>query len=33
VISFAAEDWSGVHPRGGRLEHFVTPEWLAAATD
>ena len=33
VISFAAEDWSGVHPRGGRLEHFVTPDWLATATD
>jgi phosphohistidine phosphatase len=33
VISFAAEDWNGVHPRGGRLEHFVTPGWLAAATD
>jgi phosphohistidine phosphatase len=33
VISFAVEDWAGVHPRGGRLEHFVTPEWLAAGTD
>ena len=33
AISFAAEDWSGVHPRGGRLEHFVTPDWLATATD
>ena len=33
VISFAAENWTGVHPRGGRLEHFVTPAWLAAATD
>ena len=33
VISFAAENWNGVHPRGGRLEHFVTPGWLAAATD
>ena len=33
AISFAAEDWSGVHPHGGRLEHFVTPNWLATATD
>ena len=33
AISFAAEDWSSVHPRGGRLEHFVTPDWLATATD
>ena len=33
AISFAAEDWLGVHPRGGRLEHFVTPKWLATATD
>lgn len=33
AISFAAEDWSGIHPRGGRLEHFVTPRWLATATD
>jgi len=33
VISFASDDWSEVHPRGGRLEHFITPRWLAAATD
>ena len=33
VITFAAENWNGVHPRGGRLEHFLTPRWLAAATD
>ena len=33
VIGFAVESWNGVHPRGGRLEHFVTPKWLAAATD
>lgn len=33
VINFAVETWNGVHPRGGRLEHFITPEWLAAATD
>jgi phosphohistidine phosphatase len=33
AISFAVDDWSAVHPRGGRLEHFVTPDWLAAGTD
>jgi phosphohistidine phosphatase len=33
AISFAVEDWSSVHSRGGRLEHFVTPGWLATATD
>ena len=33
AISFAVEDWNSVHPRGGRLEHFVTPGWLATATD
>ena len=33
IVSFAAEAWSGVHAHGGRLEHFVTPKWLAAATD
>jgi phosphohistidine phosphatase len=31
AISFAVDDWRGVHPRGGRLEHFVTPKWLATA--
>jgi phosphohistidine phosphatase len=33
TITFAAEAWSGVHANGGRLEHFVTPKSLAAATD
>ena len=33
AISFAAADWSGVHPHGGRLEHFVTPRMLEAATE
>ena len=33
AISFASRDWRGVHPHGGRLEHFVTPDWLAMATD
>jgi len=33
TISLAAASWSGVHARGGRLEHFVTPEWLETAGD
>jgi phosphohistidine phosphatase len=33
VITFAVEDWGGVHAHGGRLEHFVGPKWLEAATD
>jgi phosphohistidine phosphatase len=31
VIDFAAENWRKLHPRGGRLERFVTPRSLAAA--
>jgi phosphohistidine phosphatase len=33
AIQFAAEDWRGAHPSGGRLEHFITPKWLEVATD
>jgi len=33
VITFAVEDWRSVHPQGGRLEHFVAPKWIEAATD
>ena len=33
MISFAVESWNGLHPEGGRLEHFVTPDALEAATD
>lgn len=33
VISFALDDWSRLHPQAGRLEHFVTPQTLEAATD
>lgn len=33
AIGFASEDWSGVHAHGGRIEHFVTPDLLEAATD
>ena len=31
VIDFAAQDWGKVHPRGGRLERFVSPRSLADA--
>jgi phosphohistidine phosphatase len=33
VIDFAIEDWSKLHPRSGRLERFVVPRMLEAATD
>jgi phosphohistidine phosphatase len=33
VIDFAGDDWRKLHPRGGRLDRFVTPRSLKAATD
>jgi phosphohistidine phosphatase len=33
VIDFAIDDWSKLHPRSGRLERFVVPRMLEAATD
>ena len=33
VIDFPIADWSKLHPRSGRLERFVVPRTLAAATD
>ena len=33
VIDFPGEDWSTLHPRGGRLERFVSPRSLAAPPD
>ncbi len=33
LISFAAKSWDELHPMGGRLEHFVTPQTLEPATD
>jgi hypothetical protein len=32
VIDFAAEDWSLIHDRSGRLDRFITPRPLAEAT-
>jgi len=32
AMTFASDGWDGVHPHGGRLEHFVTPKWLEAPT-
>ena len=33
VIDFAIGNWSKLHPRSGRLDRFVAPRTLAAATD
>jgi phosphohistidine phosphatase len=33
VIDFALDTWSGVHELSGRLEHFVTPRWIAEAAN
>ena len=33
VIDFAIADWSKLHSRSGRLERFVVPRMLEAATD
>jgi phosphohistidine phosphatase len=33
VIDFTFDDWSRLHDHGGRLERFVTPRLIAAATD
>jgi phosphohistidine phosphatase len=33
VIDLAFDDWSQLHPHAGRLERFVSPRLLAAATD
>ncbi len=33
VIDFAGDDWRKLHPNGGRLDRFVTPRSLKAATD
>jgi phosphohistidine phosphatase len=33
VIDFAFDDWSLLHDKAGRLERFVSPRLIAAATD
>jgi phosphohistidine phosphatase len=33
VIDLAFDDWSKLHPNAGRLERFVSPRMLEAATD
>jgi phosphohistidine phosphatase len=33
VIEFVGDDWRKLHPHGGRLERFVSPRSIAAATD
>ena len=33
VIELAFDDWSKLHPSSGRLERFVSPRLIEAATD
>jgi phosphohistidine phosphatase len=33
VIDFAGDDWQTLHPRGGRLDRFITPRSIKTATD
>jgi phosphohistidine phosphatase len=33
VIDIPGDDWRALHPQGGRLERFITPRLLKAATD
>jgi phosphohistidine phosphatase len=33
VIDVPGDDWGALHPQGGRLERFITPRLLKAATD
>jgi phosphohistidine phosphatase len=33
ILDFALENWGKLHPRSGRLERFVSPKSIAAATN
>jgi phosphohistidine phosphatase len=33
IIEFPIDDWGRLHPQSGRLERFVSPKWLEAATN
>jgi phosphohistidine phosphatase len=33
IIDFAVDDWSKLHPQSGRIERFVTPKSIDAATN
>ena len=33
IIDFPFDDWSKVHPQSGRIERFVTPKTIDAATN
>ncbi len=33
IIDFAFDDWNKLHPKAGRLERFVSPKSLEAATN
>jgi phosphohistidine phosphatase len=32
ILDFALESWAALHPRSGRLERFVSPKTISAAT-
>jgi phosphohistidine phosphatase len=33
IIDFPVDEWSKLHPHAGRLERFISPKWLSAATN
>ena len=33
IFDFAVESWAALHPRSGRLERFVSPKTISAATN
>ena len=33
IVDFAFDDWASLHPHSGRLERFVSPKWIEAATN
>jgi len=33
IIAFALDSWAKLHPRAGRLERFISPKLIAAATN
>jgi phosphohistidine phosphatase len=33
IFDFALESWAALHPRSGRLERFVSPKTISAATN
>ena len=33
IVDFAIDSWGKLHPQSGRLERFISPKWLEAATN